>query len=186
MRRRIYIDCGANEGLISWKFIIAGHDDFEYFLFEPLPVLSDVGDRMQRQFPNTKINFSNSAVWIKDEELNFYLSTRGQEGSSVCENKFSNFMNHDEPLRVNGIDFGKWIKENFSKDDYIICKMDIEGAEYDVVPHMIDDGSIEYMDEMIIEFHTKKQISGDYIHGRYQQIKEYFENTNTQRLIEWW
>lgn len=95
-------------------------------------------------------------------------------------------MNHDEPLRVNGIDFGKWIKENFSKDDYIICKMDIEGAEYDVVPHMIDDGSIEYMDEMIIEFHTKKQISGDYIHGRYQQIKEYFENTNTQRLIEWW
>ena len=184
-RRKIYIDCGANAGIVSWKYAVDGNEDFEYFLFEPLPIFSDVGERMKVQFPNTKINFSNEAVWIKDEELDFYESSWGKEGSSLLKNKVSNGMMYDNPHRVNAIDFSAWIIENFSKDDYIICKMDIEGAEYDVVPKMIKDGSVEYMDEMIIEFHTIWQIEGDYVEERNAQIHEYFEQSNV-KLTKWW
>lgn len=184
-RRKIYIDCGANEGIVSWKYAIDGNEDFEYFLFEPLPIFSDVGERMKGQFPNTKINFSTEAVWIRDEELDFYESLHGKQGSSLLKNKTSNIMNHDTPYKVKAIDFSAWIMENFSKDDYIICKMDIEGAEYDVVPKMIKDGSVEYMDEMIIEFHTIWQISGDYVTERDAQIHEYFEQSKV-KLTNWW
>ena len=31
--------------------------------------------------------------------------------------------------------------------------MDIEGSEYKVLPKMIDDGSIEYINTLIIEWH---------------------------------
>ena len=189
-RRNIYIDCGANEGIISWKFAIDGNEDFEYFLFEPLPIFSDVGERMKGQFPNTKINFSTEAVWIKDEELYFYEASKGRQGSSLLKNKFSNVMIHDNPHIVNAIDFSAWILKNFSKDDYIICKMDIEGAEYDIVPKMIEDGSVEYIDEMIVEFHTTDQlepdpIKGDYVNDRNAQIHEYFEQSKV-KLTEWW
>ena len=43
--------------------------------------------------------------------------------------------------------------DNFSKDDYIVIKMDIEGAEYKVLPKMIEDGSIEYINSAYIEWH---------------------------------
>jgi len=111
-RRKIYIDCGANEGLVSWKYAIDGNEDFEYFLFEPLPIFSDVGERMKGQFPNTKINFSTEAIWIKDEELDFYESLHGKQGSSLLKNKISNTMNHDTPYTVKAIDFSAWIMLN--------------------------------------------------------------------------
>ena len=41
----------------------------------------------------------------------------------------------------------KWIIENFNKEDFIHVKMDIEGGEYDVLPSMIEGGSIEYISE---------------------------------------
>lgn len=94
-------------------------------------------------------------------------------------------MNHKEPLTVQGLDFSKWIMENFDKEDYIVCKMDIEGAEYDVLPKMVEDGSIEYMNQMIIEFHTRFQLTGDYIHETYVQLQDYFKKSDI-KLTKWW
>ena len=45
--------------------------------------------------------------------------------------------------------------DNFSKDDFIVCKMDIEGAENDVLEKMISDGSIEYINILYLEPHNK-------------------------------
>ena len=47
----------------------------------------------------------------------------------------------------------KWITDNFTKDDYIILKMDIEGAEYEVLNKMIDDNSIKYINKLYVDFH---------------------------------
>ena len=57
------------------------------------------------------------------------------------------------PVSVESIDFSQWIKDNFSKEDYIFLKMDIEGSEYKVLPKMIDDGTITYIDSLVIEWH---------------------------------
>ncbi len=59
-------------------------------------------------------------------------------------------------MKVQAIDFSKWVLDNFSKDDYIILKMDIEGSEYEVLPRMISDGSLEYVDLLLMEFHWEK------------------------------
>ena len=39
-------------------------------------------------------------------------------------------------------DVSAYILHNFVLDDFVIVKMDIEGAEFHVIPKMIDDGSI--------------------------------------------
>jgi hypothetical protein len=46
--------------------------------------------------------------------------------------------------------------DSFSKEDYIVLKVDIEGAEYEVLEKMFEDGSIEYIDELYIEWHYDK------------------------------
>ena len=58
-----------------------------------------------------------------------------------------------EDVLVESIDLSQWIMDNFSKKDFIILKMDIEGAEYTVLPKMIKDGSIDYINKAFIEWH---------------------------------
>jgi FkbM family methyltransferase len=186
--RKVYIDCGSNKGKVTRNFILEGNKDYEYFLFEPLPLFHvsyNIGEILSSEFPDVKINYSDNAVWVENTEMEFYVCGRGNEGSSVCENKHSNKMDHKNPLKVQGFNFSQWLMDNFSPDDHIIIKMDIEGAEYDVLPKMIEDGSIEYANEMLIEFHGRRQLSGDYIHERYKEIHDYFEKSEV-KLTKWW
>ena len=60
------------------------------------------------------------------------------------------------PIEVECVDLDKWIKGNFNKTDFIVLKLDIEGAEYKVLPHMIKNGSIDYINHIFIEWHWNK------------------------------
>ena len=46
--------------------------------------------------------------------------------------------------------------ENFNKEDHIVLKLDIEGAEYELVEKMEKDGSLEYITEIHGEIHGPK------------------------------
>ena len=65
----------------------------------------------------------------------------------------NNSLAFKEDIIVEGIDFSSWIINNFTPDDFIIVKMDIEGSEYKVLPKMIEDGSMKYVNEIIVEWH---------------------------------
>ena len=58
-----------------------------------------------------------------------------------------------EDIEVESIDLSKWIMNNFSKEDLIVLKMDIEGAEYKIIPKMFEDGSVNYINYAFIEWH---------------------------------
>ena len=45
------------------------------------------------------------------------------------------------------VDISKWIQENTRKEDYVIFKLDVEGAEFDVVKKMLKDGTFEWVDK---------------------------------------
>jgi len=59
-------------------------------------------------------------------------------------------------ITVDSLDFSNFILKNFSKEDHIVVKMDIEGAEYEVLEKMIKDDSIDYLNELIVEFHDDR------------------------------
>ena len=67
---------------------------------------------------------------------------------------------------VECIDFSQWVGVNFVKDDYIIMKMDIEGSEYKVLPKMIKDNTIQYIDELIIEWHSGMVLGYEDLHAK--------------------
>ena len=152
MSRKIFIDGGAFTGISidlfrkQWK----DHNEYEIYSFECNPIF-------EQQIKNRNVNFINKAIWIKDEELKFYLGTRyGGMGSSLIEKKTSGRLDKQNPIKVNAIDFSQWIIDNFSKDDYIVLKLDIEGAEYEVLNKMMDDESIKYINDFYGEWHQQK------------------------------
>ncbi len=58
------------------------------------------------------------------------------------------------------IDLSKWIIKNFSKNDYIYVKMDIEGMEFQLIESLIESGALDYIDEMDVEWHGRFDVPG--------------------------
>lgn len=147
--KKIFIDGGSHSGesIDKFKEVFPEAEEYKIYCFEPNPKYRDV-------LLKRNVTLFQSAIWINDGEINFYGTDapgRKDVGCTVTEEK--NDISHKNPITVPCIDFSSWIKDTFSKDDYIILKLDIEGAEYKVLDQMISSGAIEYIDYLYAEFH---------------------------------
>ena len=158
--RKVFIDGGANTGQSIRDFYnnYPGAEEYEIHSFEAGqdpkildPLMYTVEQHRDRV---EGVEFYNKAMWTYDGTLTFF--DKGTESSSVLYR--DQFINNPNviPKEVECVDISKWIKENFTKDDFIALKLDIEGAEYDVIKKMYDDGAIEYIDKFYIEIHGIK------------------------------
>ena len=145
--RKVFLDCGAHKATSIKKFReeYPNADEYEIISFECNPkfkkILENIND----------ITFHNKAVWVENNKIKFYLGHGSS--SSLIYGKTRGNLDFDNPIEVDCIDLSKWITENFDKDDYIILKMDVEGAEYKVLEKMIDEDTINYVDKLYVEFH---------------------------------
>jgi FkbM family methyltransferase len=165
---KIFIDCGTHlcEGLN--EFIDKGiiDDSFKIYTFEANPECN-IFERI-KSIP-FEIEAHNKAVWIRDGKIIFNQENHKKtqsgsptDGSSDIDGWASSidgigneYMDEksENKVEVDCIDFGKFIKS--LPDTQIICKMDIEGAEFDVLRHIINDGSIAKISEIYVEFHER-------------------------------
>lgn len=53
------------------------------------------------------------------------------------------------------VDVVTWIRTYFSKDDFIVLKMDIEGAEFPILNEMLDNNDIKNINYLLMECHSK-------------------------------
>jgi len=54
---------------------------------------------------------------------------------------------------VQQVDFVAWFNQSFTSRDHIVLKMDVEGAEHNILRRMIRDGSIHKVDLLLWECH---------------------------------
>lgn len=148
--KNIFLNCGAHKGE-STKFWLEKYGrikEWEIHSFEANPALWDGLEK-------TDGTLYKSAVWIYDGVIDLYRG-KYSAGSTVMQNKISAELDYTKPVQIPCIDFSRWVKENFSRDDFIAVKMDIEGAEFEVIPHLIKTEAIQWIDEMYVEFHPNK------------------------------
>ena len=58
-----------------------------------------------------------------------------------------------QSVTLPAMDVIDFIKERVRKEDFLTLKMDIEAAEYQLIPAMIERQLFEYVDEFFCEFH---------------------------------
>ena len=178
--KKVFLDCGTNlgQGLLQFvdKNII--NSEFEIHCFEPNPyAMSFAKDRLTKECSGYSIIFNQVALWTENCKKN--LTIESFDGDYVCQHTgkilgsnlkaggATNIMgdawsrpsyipelNLIKDIEVECIDFSSYIDANISPSDYVICKMDIEGAEYEVLRKLIDDGTINKIDEIYIEWHN--------------------------------
>lgn len=160
--RKIFIDCGYNEGQSTKKFREMLGSDFEYFAFEANPYLYEMFKDVN---PFSKIE--NKAVWVENTILPFYVVSVDRHGnkdfrtgaSTLIESKSEwNMSVHKEQqvVDIETIDFSEFIEKNFTMNDLIIVKLDVEGAEYNILQKLLDSDIIHYINDLYVEFHDQK------------------------------
>lgn len=144
----IFLDCGFYAGNALKKYINNGtvDDTWTIYAFEPNP---DLDLKTMMEAIPLKIKLLKKAVWVKNEKLTFHIAGR-DDAAGIAD-----LTGHTEPkeVTVQAIDFSKFVAD--LPEANIICSMDIEGAEYQVLDKMIEDGTINRISILDIEFHHR-------------------------------
>jgi FkbM family methyltransferase len=191
--KNIFLDCGTNLGQGLNQFISREliNDTFEIHCFEPNPHALDYSKKRfsDEKFKNYTIIFHEVALWVEEckkiltlesftgeyicmhtgEHLGYDLKAGG--ASNIMGDKWrrphwiqDNWLSND--MEVECIDFSDFLTKNVSKEDYVICKMDIEGAEFEIIPKLLKENTINLIDEIYIEWHDNNNLLiGDYDHN---------------------
>lgn len=137
----LIIDCGSNIGLSVIYFslcyplskIIAFEPDQKNFELLKLNV-----DR--HRLKNVELN--NTAVWNKNEEITFHAN--GSEASHIGM--------AGSGYKVKAVSLNNLLQQ-FDRIDFL--KIDIEGAEYDVVKDC--EGNLQKVEHLFLEYHGKAE-----------------------------
>lgn len=165
---KYFIDCGAHcgESILKAKQLFGL--DTTIISFEPIPYFANQLKEIHKDNPTIMIE--NAAVWINDDIKKFHIHKEITDGSSLLT--LYGGVDDDYYIDIPCFDLSKWIKETFNPSDYIILKLDIEGAEYEVLNKMIEDGTISMVNELYGEWHHQK-IDDEYTHKMADKIQEY-------------
>ena len=96
-----------------------------------------------------------SAVWTENSELRFFFGEHNEQ-SSVMENKRTGNFSRMRSATVPAVDFADWIDTSTSPDDALIVKMDIEGAEFDVLERLAAHPTRKRITRLLVEWHNNR------------------------------
>lgn len=112
------------------------------FGFDPHPALRDaVG-----QVYGTTVITSRRAAWTNDEEVGFSL-----QGNCT-------HVDLDEEQRTKAFDLAAWVRT--LPEARIVLKVDVEGAEYVLLPHLIAHGLMDRFSHVLVEWHEGQYANG--------------------------
>jgi FkbM family methyltransferase len=169
--QNVFLDLGTHYGQGLEQFHKRFHMDetWKIYTFEANPVTYDIYVK-QHLNKIANVNAQNKAVSDHNGTITVNLETplnegdTGQGTSIISIEEWNPWgLADDGPdnthfnrqVEVPCFDFSDFIRETFSKDDNLIIKMDIEGSEYDVLDKMIADGTIEYVNHISVEWHSR-------------------------------
>lgn len=160
--RKIFLDCGYHlgEGLIEFTNALGINNEWEVYSFEANPYC-DINNKIaQHPF---KVNAISKAVWIENGTILFncenhnstnspkFNSTSELDGWGSAISNIESSHSYDTQVQVECLDFSEFVKSLGEGEIY--CKMDIEGAEFEILRKMLKDNTIELIKEIWVEWH---------------------------------
>lgn len=158
-QRYVYIDVGARSygsSIGSWfkKQYPKQNKSFEVYAIE--------ADRAFHEEYRSKkgVSLVPYAAWVRNETLFFEISR--EPGKKVVENsrgmgRIQNVRSYGEEVdKIKGFDFADWFKRTVSESDFVVVKMNVEGAEFHLIPRLIQSGAICLVDEIFLECHYNR------------------------------
>ena len=163
--KKLFIDAGANLGQgFGWFSKRFDDPDMVFELLEPNPycqtALADLVARCERQATVLPVALGAEAGKLKFYGLSDDQGGATSQGGSIVKDHNSAYYASDETtaIEVDVIDTCAYLKARARDYDIIVMKMDIEGAELDVLDAMLEDGCIDAIDTLYVEFHSQYRV----------------------------
>lgn len=164
------IDLGAFNGDSALHFIANPEID-RIDAYDPNTSFTDIWAAISKHY--TGITYYPLAVYTYNGTIDYLQRPDDLPlGSTIMREKGS--WSDDEIKPVECIDILDVLTERCQ------LKMDIEGAEYDVLERIIDNGKSDLIDRLYVEWHGSKMT------GDYQQRQERITKHFGKKLKAWW
>lgn len=154
--KKVFIDLGMYDGdsiedFYNWFKLVDDPEEYDVYGFEP-NLFKYFKAEKKFKYRN-KIKLSNHAAYIYDGQIKLALSGIG---STLMQGKDN--WEGSEKVTVNCFDFSVWLADNFTQEDKVVVKMDIEGAEFPVLRKMLEERTASIPEIMMVEFHPNKVV----------------------------
>ena len=123
-------DIGANSGLFSILAIKKGAK--KVYAFEPN---QESLINLKQLVKNQNVKVVDKAVYTKDEDLIFYIDPNNTTIGSISEDHIINNGSKVEKITVPAVSLKTFFEQN-NIERLSLLKMDIEGAEYDIIENL--------------------------------------------------
>ena len=180
--KKVYLDLGMHncEGLRHFIEMLSIDESWIIHSFEPNPKLN--GDCITK-LPNVNVQLHRSAVWVNDGDHVFKMF--GNEGLSqggylepIGDRRYSDYHSETIVSCVNLIEFLK----QFDETHELYIKMDIEWAEYTILPELLKSGWPSNIKKLWVEWHG--QHFNEFI-DKAKKIKTDIKETTDTQLFDW-
>ena len=142
-------DIGANSGLFSLLMINKGAK--KVYAFEPN---QDSLINLREVTADKSVEIVEKAVYTKDGDLSFYIDPNNTTIGSLSENHLQIHAKEVNKIAVPAVSLKTFIAENAIKRVSLL-KMDIEGAEYEIIENL-EDEVFDLIDNFLIEYHDNE------------------------------
>jgi FkbM family methyltransferase len=145
----IDVGCEQYSGAESVRALVKRYKPTVLYGFDPLCVDADtwIGD--------THVVTYKAAAWVYDGEVSF----RWQPGTTM-----SRIEDGGQPVRC--IDLAKVVRGAAQDYGSVVLKLDCEGAEYQLLEHLLAEGAAERLTKVLVEWHGNEQAARDSILAR--------------------
>jgi FkbM family methyltransferase len=132
----------------------------EIYLFEANPYFNAALVEAKERYDalGIRVNiFPSTVVDVKDGTRTFYLDSVNTDndfwGSSTHASHPDAVASKSNGTELSAINISRWLLMNTLPRDFVVVKMDIEGAEYEVIPHMVEMSTWTVLDYLFVEWH---------------------------------
>lgn len=139
------LDCGANLGMATMYFKWL-YPNARIQAFEPDPTTFKLLERNINQNNLRDVTLHNCALWHEEGEIELFID-QSIAGSPLMSTRKSRF-DGNAPIHVPSKCLSEYIEETI---DFL--KLDVEGAEHQVVCDLLASGKAKLVRQMVIEYH---------------------------------
>ena len=146
---------------------------------------------LKKDYPHITFIHNNVAVWNADTNLNFYesqsWSTNYRGGATLIPHdgpRAGEVYKYDSPILTPAINFIEYFEKHSEKNMYIFIKMDIEGAEYIVLPDLLKSSSVTNLNELACEWHSDMYRNDIYMRKKFDSIERKIKNKLIRQKIK--
>jgi FkbM family methyltransferase len=162
---KIFLDIGAWKGDTATSVLSSKHAFEKIYCFEPQEGLCPKID------PNVEV--FEFGLWNRNCETDIYYDSekpQNNDGESVYVDKFVNSLVKQKARMVRASD---WFRDNLKTDDYVVMKLNCEGAECDILEDLMNSGEFDKVNALMVDFDVRKVPSQKH---REAEIKELLKN----------